>query len=92
VKLKSDDAKRGDKLRTDMDADAKKALAKRRKDGAEETEDDALLRTAEEESHLFATRPEKDAVSKRLAQWEVSARAPRRGGTARVSSRTPRWL
>ena len=71
MKLKSEDAKRGDKVRLEMDAAGKKALAKRRKDKEAETEEDRLMRVAEEEGHLFTTKPEKDSVTKRLAQWEV---------------------
>ena len=71
LKLKSEDAKRGEKVKADLTAEAKKELAKRRKDKAPENDAERLMRLAEEESHLFATKPEREQVVKRIAQWEV---------------------
>lgn len=46
----------------------------RKKEGkteTEETADERLMRIAEEQSHLFVTKPEKDAIVKRLEAWEA---------------------
>lgn len=46
-------------------------LAKRRKDKEPENDAEALMRIAEEESHLFATKPDREQVAKRVTAWEA---------------------
>ena len=72
VKLKSEDARKGEKVWSGMDAAAKKAYAKREKErekegpDAEVPEDDRLVIASTMEDHTFTSQPDADAVKKRL--------------------------
>lgn len=67
ARLRSDDAKAGEKAKLALDPAAKREYAKHVKEGTPETPEQALLRHAEEEVHLFDKAPDAATAKKRLA-------------------------